>query len=242
MAFAKKDIKIKIPESNIQRAILTIKSDSPLIYHKWSEKAKEMMRVKQQKLATKGRETRDPIDDYSNTPYINQSGELCVRGAWFKEAIVAATRNIEGVTMTLIRGAMFITTDQSDLIPVYSIMGKKKVAIVPTSGATSSSKKRLKVTLFDPDDRPEGLFGFDPKHPKNILMREDMVRVGMGSADLRYRLQLNDWLCDLEIRFNADVISLEQIANLINIAGFACGVGEQRPERGGNNGTFSVAQ
>lgn len=71
--------------------------------------------------------------------------------------------------------------------------------------------------------------------------REDMVRVGMGVADIRYRGEFPKWRAQLTITFNASVISAEQIANLLNIAGFGVGVGEWRPERNGSFGRFHVA-
>lgn len=71
-------------------------------------------------------------------------------------------------------------------------------------------------------------------------MREDMVRVGMGVADLRYRGEFKKWSCELNIRYNARVLSAEQITNLFEIAGFAIGVGEHRPQRDGSNGMFSL--
>jgi hypothetical protein len=72
-------------------------------------------------------------------------------------------------------------------------------------------------------------------------MREDMVRVGMGTADIRYRPEFKAWRVSLPIRYNADAISLEQIVNLFNQAGFGVGVGEWRPEKDGSNGMFHVA-
>lgn len=72
-------------------------------------------------------------------------------------------------------------------------------------------------------------------------MREDMVRVGMGSADLRYRPEFPKWSADLIIRYNADAISVDQIVNIFNLAGFGVGVGEWRPERDGQFGMFHVA-
>lgn len=72
-------------------------------------------------------------------------------------------------------------------------------------------------------------------------MREDMVRVGMGTADLRYRGEFADWHAKLLVRFNANVLSEEQLLNIINVAGFAVGVGEWRPEKDGMNGMFHVA-
>jgi hypothetical protein len=72
-------------------------------------------------------------------------------------------------------------------------------------------------------------------------MREDMVRIGMGTADIRYRGEFPTWACEFVVRFNASVISAEQIVNLFNTAGFAIGVGEWRPQKEGSFGMFSVA-
>lgn len=72
-------------------------------------------------------------------------------------------------------------------------------------------------------------------------MREDMVRVGMGTADLRYRAEFPNWRARILVRFNANVLSEAQILNLLNTGGFAVGVGEWRPERDGAYGMFHVA-
>lgn len=72
-------------------------------------------------------------------------------------------------------------------------------------------------------------------------MREDMVRVGMGTADLRYRGEFADWHATLLVRYNGNVLSESQILNILNVAGFAVGVGEWRPEKDGMSGMFHVA-
>ena len=74
-------------------------------------------------------------------------------------------------------------------------------------------------------------------------MRTDTVTIGMGTTDLRYRGEFKGWYADLDIQFNAGVLSAEQIVNLINIGGFACGVGEWRPssKSGGSYGMYHVA-
>lgn len=71
-------------------------------------------------------------------------------------------------------------------------------------------------------------------------MREDMVRIGMGTADIRYRGEFKEWTAELTIRYNPNVMSAEQIINLINMGGFANGVGEWRPSKDGSFGTFHV--
>lgn len=71
-------------------------------------------------------------------------------------------------------------------------------------------------------------------------MREDMVRIAMGTADIRFRGEFKQWACEITVRYNAAAISAEQIVNLFNTAGFSVGVGEWRPQRDGSFGMFHV--
>ena len=70
--------------------------------------------------------------------------------------------------------------------------------------------------------------------------REDMVRIAMGTADIRYRGEFKEWRTTLTISYNASAISPAQIVNLFNLAGFGVGVGEWRPEKDGPFGRFHV--
>lgn len=72
---------------------------------------------------------------------------------------------------------------------------------------------------------------------------EQMVRVGMGVADIRYRARFDPpWRVRLRVMYNASVMNEAQIAHLVNTAGFAVGVCEHRPEKDGSNGMFHVAE
>lgn len=74
-------------------------------------------------------------------------------------------------------------------------------------------------------------------------MRTDMVRVGMGSADIRYRPEYPEWDAVLTVEFNAGIISLDQIYQLVKAAGYGCGIGEMRPEKGKfNYGRFRLTE
>jgi len=71
-------------------------------------------------------------------------------------------------------------------------------------------------------------------------MRRDMVRVGMGTADVRFRGEFTNWHADVIIKYNQGVISISQIANLLRTAGFGVGIGEWRPEKDGMWGMFTI--
>jgi hypothetical protein len=60
------------------------------------------------------------------------------------------------------------------------------------------------------------------------VMREDLVRVGMGSADLRYRPMFEKWSVDLTMDYDSDLLQIEDIVNLANRAGYGVGLCEWR--------------
>ncbi len=72
------------------------------------------------------------------------------------------------------------------------------------------------------------------------VMREDMVRIGMGTSDIRYRAMYETWQADITVRHNADFMSKEQIINLFNTAGFCSGIGEWRPSSPKCAGSFGM--
>jgi hypothetical protein len=83
------------------------------------------------------------------------------------------------------------------------------------------------------------IYGSEPEK------RRDMVRLETGVATPRFRAQFWPWYMEVPLQMNADAMSQEQIVNLCNIAGFACGVGEWRPSskksKNGSYGMFHVA-
>lgn len=110
-----------------------------------------------------------------------------------------------------------------------------KAAAVSAGGRFSDG---LKMTELRGAFQIEGELAVIEGEP---TMREDMVRVGMGTADIRYRPEFKQWRTTLRIRYNSDAISAEQLLNIFNLAGFGVGVGEWRPERDGQYGMFHVA-
>ena len=76
---------------------------------------------------------------------------------------------------------------------------------------------------------------------ERLTMRRDMVRVGQGAADIRYRGQLENWSAEFTISYNENGMhNLDKIISLLNAGGYVCGIGEWRPERDGQYGMFHV--
>ena len=77
---------------------------------------------------------------------------------------------------------------------------------------------------------------------EKLSMRQDIARNNRTGAVLVTRAQFDGWSADLNIQYNADAISLEQIGYLLETAGFSVGVGAWRPECSGQFGMFRVAR
>lgn len=131
--------------------------------------------------------------------------------------------------------------------PSVAFKSAAVTAITSVAGMTKIAARQAFQILGEDVDVPGAFAGTMAR--QNLVringgepqMREDMVRVGMGTADLRYRGEFPDWSAALMVRFNANVLSEAQILNILNVSGFAVGVGEWRPERDGQFGLYHVA-
>ena len=72
------------------------------------------------------------------------------------------------------------------------------------------------------------------------VIREDIVRVGNGKTDLRYRPEFASWRINVIVEIDSDLLNEQDIVNLVNRAGFSVGIGEWRPEKGGEFGRFEI--
>lgn len=86
---------------------------------------------------------------------------------------------------------------------------------------------------------------FTPVLGNGPRFRQDMRKLESGTSDPVYRAEYPRWAAVLRVRFISSVLSLEQMVNLINMAG-VCGVGAWRPSapkgKSGNYGMFHVDQ
>jgi hypothetical protein len=119
-----------------------------------------------------------------------------------------------------------------DGTPAIRAIGLKLAAVAAASQVAGLTKVFLRGAFHIPGELLP-IEGAD-------RMREDMVRLNGLTADLRYRPGFSSWSAKVPVRYNANVITLEQLVHLFTLAGFAVGVGEWRPEKNGDHGLFQV--
>lgn len=207
----------------LKKVHIRIEGDTPLIEHAWSVKAKQMMLDAQMgKAKGKQKPKKSPVEDFIDSMYWLE-GKPEINDSMSEEEKMSAYAD------AIENGAKFG-------IPVTAI---KQAAISAAYRlGWSKDKVSLRGAFFIEADE-NGMVEIDSDIP---VMREDMVRVGMGTADIRFRGQFNNWGADLVLSYNVNgPYDLNSIINMINAGGYVCGVGEWRPEKDGQYGQFHVA-
>lgn len=212
---AKTNEVIEIRPIEIKKVALKLVGDTPLIMHAWSEKAKKEMLDKQMKATkTKSRDAKNPIEDFIRSMY------------WLSPMPQEMTEY--GFDTAISEGARF----------GFPVTAFKQAAISAAYRlGWSKDKMSMRGSFFIEGDENQ-MIEINSDVP---TMREDMVKVGMGTADIRYRGEFRNWSADIVISYNVNgTHTLEQIINIINAGGYVCGIGEWRPERDGQYGMFHV--
>lgn len=186
----------RVPAETIRVAIV---GTTPLIVHRFSEKAKRIMLDAMRGKKTP-KEPKDPEQEYRDAAYRFEDGGYGFPMLAFKSATVGAARfyGKNQVTMTGLKQFMFFLGE----------IGLDGQLLVRIAG--------------------------DPQ------MREDVVRLGRGGADLRYRPEFPEWKAVLSVTYVTSALTRGSILSLIDAGGMGVGVGEWRPEKGGQFGTYRV--
>lgn len=207
---------IEINPIEIQKTTIRVVGDTPLIMHAWSEKAKrEILDKQMKKTKASAKQAKSPVEDFIRSMYWLEGFPEEMSEDGFEESI----RN----------GARFgfpVTAFKQAAISAAYRMGWAKDKMSMRGAFFVDGDENQMVEIFS--DVP--------------VIREDMVKVGMGTADIRFRGEFRNWYAELTISYNKNgQYSLEQIINIINAGGYVCGIGEWRPERDGQYGMFHVA-
>jgi hypothetical protein len=211
MATTKKEtVGITIPAIEKRKLSVRLVGDSPLIVHRWSEKAKKEMLDKMIGAAKKGKAPKRPIQEYADAFY------------WISEKPDFDDMDEDDIMKCVDKGRFG-----------FPAVAFKKAAIDAAYQQKAIDKKTTMRGAFHIDGELVEIKG-------KPTIREDPVTVGISGTDMRYRPEFPKWSVTLTIIFNPNAVTQEQVVNALNIAGFSNGVGEWRPEKDGVYGRFHV--
>lgn len=132
------------------------------------------------------------------------------------------------------KAATYTTDDGSIGIPG---MAFKSALVTAAHKDIGVEKTLVRKALFLVTDDGNKVLPIDCETP---IVREDCVRVGMGSADLRYRPEFRKWKCMIRLEVDSDLMQESDVLSLVDRAGFGVGICEWRPEKGGEFGRFEI--
>lgn len=214
---------IEIKPIEVVETTVRIYGDTPLIMHAWSQKAKrEMLDAQMGKKKGKQKEPKNPMFDFVESIY------------WLDEKPpITNDMSVEDSEKAF---AEFMKNNNPRFgFPATAF----KQAAISSAYRMGWSKDKMSIRgAFYIQGDENGMVEIHSDAP---ILREDMVKIGMGTADLRYRGEFRNWYADLNLSYNRNGnYDLNSIVNMINAGGYICGVGEWRPERDGTYGMFHV--
>lgn len=184
---------IQISKPNIEQVALKIIGNAPYVQNKFSQKAREMMRAKQEagSTGTKGgkRQGKDFMETYEGAKHISEEGWIGIPAPSFRNAMISACR-IVGFKMTLAKLSVFVLPDGFDAddgTPLVRIYGEPEVHEGLVRNATGVADVRWRPMWrkwhaivrisYDADQ-------FTTEDVLNLLARAGMqVGIGEGRPD-----------------------------------------------------------
>jgi hypothetical protein len=130
--------------------------------------------------------------------------------------------------------ACYVTANGEHGIPLTAF----KAALISAAHKDYGLEKTVVMkAFFIPSDDPNRVVPMESDPP---IVREDVVRIGQNQTDIRYRPEFSDWRVNIVAEVDTELLTSDDIVALVNRAGFSVGIGEWRPEKGGEYGRFEL--
>lgn len=127
---AKKTEVMELPPFKLQELKIRLIGETPLICHNWSKKAKQEMLDKQMKKAKKGRDAKNPEEQFQESLYILPEGGYGFPSVAFKAAAVRAA-NDANIKMTDARRSFHV---KGEYVKIEGIPQKREDMVRLSSG------------------------------------------------------------------------------------------------------------
>lgn len=117
---------VTIPRPDVRYITVDIIGETPLIIHKFADKARSMIESKQQGKALQAKAARDPKAEYEGAFHYLRDGKTYGFPAnAFRRAMVAACSFIDGIPKVFAKGAFFVEGESQ--VDMVKLVGKPRM-------------------------------------------------------------------------------------------------------------------
>ena len=213
---ADKKKKIEVKPLKLETIMVTIEGDSDLILNKMTDSSSN--EIKESQTGKTGKKAKEAINMYQrlveSIHWMDGKEEDFTEEGWMN----ALKNNRVGYDASGIKKGICDAA--------VRVLGESKSTITNANIQIIPEKANLVPISFKTS-------GYD----------EAIITNWKGNAFLTYRNVFKDWSCKFKVQFMPDNISLEQVVELIQAMGFACGMGAHRVGlKGGTNGQFHIKE
>jgi hypothetical protein len=163
--------------------------------------------------------------------------------AWHELLLPAAKKNSAAKAADLkhdplqeFRQCCYVNRDPNEPTLLHYPSGAFSKAIASAALDIPGAKKSQILRLVSIASTQINLYGV-PMLGMDMVRSSDMAH----TPDVRTRAYLPEWTASVEIEFVRTLIGEQQIVNLLAAAGVIVGVGDYRPQKGGQFGKFMTA-
>jgi hypothetical protein len=222
MAVSKKsETIIVLPGIEFKTMQIRIVGETPLVTHPFPLKAMRQIEEKQQAVAkTKKHDIRNPAEDFITSLY------------WLTPPPTEFTQ--EAFDQAVANGARF--GFHSGGLKQSATMAAVRRGIVKNA----PTARGLFHVINTDQDLIYGKDCIEIHSEEPPKMRVDCLSTFSSGADMRYRPQFDKWWAQFTVKYDAGMISPEQILTWFKLGGFSCGLGENRAEKGEGWGSYSI--
>jgi len=207
---------VKIQPLNVGNLTLNLRGTSPLVVHNFGDKSRKQMLEAQMSTQKAKKEPRCPEEEFLDAFYV-------VDGEIPKPTVNEDTRQ---KSYDVDEVAKFLKSATFGL-PITGF----KNAIIAACRNTDYTMTQMKQTLFLSGAEHHDWAIINSEKSPEMDSRICRLAGAARTPIERFRPMWREWSTTINIQFDANQMTPDQVANIVAIAGFYVGVFEGRPER-----------
>lgn len=182
-------VQTKLKDINRHLVTVRIVGDSPVITHKWSEKALLTLRDKHKGVKTKDRSVRDPEAEGEAATYYTPDKKPGILAVAIKAAIVEAAHKDLGIARTLVTKSLFVYPKGREIVlPLESANGvelDRQICEDPVRVGQGSTDLRYRPYYFNWAVTPMFEIDADWLQVEDLLILINRAGFGVGIHEWR---------------------------------------------------------